>query len=170
MRARAPFAPVSSCFRRKPRLVPAVLAGIVAGAVAAAVWYLIVGFSGFQIGFLAVGVGFVIAFVMRAAAGGVGGPRLQVAAVVLTLLSMFVAQFYIARKLLGDYFVSQGETGPLRLFVAPTDMFAVVADFLREDPLTLLFWAIALYTAFRGTQGTSEVVAAPPPATAPPAP
>lgn len=162
-------APAAKTPTREPRLAPAILAGIVAAAAAAAVWYLIVGFSGYQIGFLAVGIGFVIAFVMRRAAGGVGGIRLQISAVVLTLVSMFAAEFFIARKFLGEYFVSQGNNEPLRLLLAPADMFDVVADVLKQDPLTLLFWAIALYTAWRGTRATHEQVAAPPPSSAPPA-
>lgn len=149
---------------RRPRLAPAIAAGIVAAIVAAVAWYFIVSLSNVQIGFLAIGVGLIIGFAMRWAAGGVGGMNLQIGAVVLTALSMFVAEFLIARKFIGEYFVSQGDTQPLALLIAPADMFAVVSGVVREDPVTLLFWAIALSAAWRVTKASDDDVAARQPA------
>lgn len=149
---------------RGPRIVPAVLAGIVTAVAATAAWYFVVALSGWQIGLLAIGVGFVVGYAMRLAAGGVGGIRLQIGAVVLTLLSMVAAEFLITRKFLGEYFVSQGDTSPLPMLFAPAEMVGIVADVVKADPMTLLFWAIALSAAWRVAKFTPEQAAAPPPA------
>lgn len=141
---------------QSPRVAPAIAAGIVAAIAATAAWYFIVALSGWQIGLLAVGVGLVVGLAMRWAAGGVGGLSLQIPAVVLTLLSMFVAEFYVARKFIGDFFVSQGETEPLALFIPVSDMVSLVVETVKEDPVTLLFWVIAVVAAWRTTQATPE--------------
>src|SRR5687767_4548436 len=74
--ADAPAAPA-----RQPRLAPALAAGVVAAIVGATAWYFIVALSNVQIGFLAIGVGFLIGIAMRWGAGGVGGLKLQIGAV-----------------------------------------------------------------------------------------
>ena len=136
----------------KPNTAQGILVGAVVAIVVGAVWYLVVTMGNIQIGFLAIGIGFAIGIAMRWAAGPGESRALQVAALLLTLVTMFFAEFFIARTFIGEAFVAQGDSSPLRLFLAPADMFSVVAESIRLDPLTLLFWLIALSGAYRTTR------------------
>lgn len=142
--------------QRQPRVALAVLAGVVVAIVAGLIWYQVVARTGMQIGYLAIGVGLLIGAGMRFAAGGVGARSLQVAAAVITLVTMFAAEYFVARWFIGEYFVSQGDSTPLRLFIAPADMFSVATESVRADPLTLLFWLIALGAAVRMTKPAEQ--------------
>lgn len=138
--------------QRQPRLALGVVAGLITAVVAGFIWYQVVAVTSTQIGILAIGVGLLIGAAMRFAAGGVGARPLQAAAVLITLVTMFFAEYFVARNFVGDYYVSQGDTAALPLFIAPADMVGVATDSVRADPVTLLFWGIALVAAFRMTK------------------
>lgn len=140
-------------------------AGVATAVIVGAVWYLVVTASNFQIGILAVAVGFSVGFAMRYAAGRGESRSLQAVALLLTFVTMVFAEFFIARTFYGEYLVSQGDSAPLQLLVSPAVMFELVGASIAADPLTLLFWVIALTGAFRTTRSVDE----PAPATSVPA-
>ncbi|WP_330264956.1 hypothetical protein [Streptomyces griseorubiginosus] len=122
-------------------LVAAFVAALVAGGVYGA----IIGLTKHEIGWAAVGVGFLVGL----AAGRLGGrnPVLPVASAVLSLGSVYIGQ------LVGEGIIGAKET-PLSF----SELFFQHFDVLQEawkadaDPLTFLFFAIAAYVAFTGAR------------------
>lgn len=141
-----------------PPLARALPLGIVTALVVGVVWHLVVTSSGMQIGFVAIGAGFVIGYAMLFGARGEGSLSLQVNAMAVTLVTMFFAEYFISRTMVGQFLVSQGETAGLPIFFYPTDMVALVVDTLTADPITLGFWGFALMGAFRVTAPHSDEV------------
>jgi hypothetical protein len=73
-------------------LVVGILAGLAAAALAAIAWAAITAATNFQIGFMAIGVGFAVAFAVRFAGRGHDG-RFAVASAVLTVLGCALGNF-----------------------------------------------------------------------------
>jgi hypothetical protein len=64
------------------------------------------------------------------------------------LIAMRLNEYLLARHFVAEALAREGTTGLPWLF-PPDVMLAAVAQSLGSDPLTLLFWGIALWTAFR---------------------
>lgn len=120
-------------------------AAVVAAVVAAALYGMIIGFTEHEIGWAAIGVGFVIGL----AAGRLGGRNavLAVAAALLALGSVYLGQL-VGEAMIG---ADQLDLGFSEVFF---QHFGVVQDAWKAeaDPLTFLFFAIAGWAAFSGAR------------------
>lgn len=130
-----------------PNLLGALTGGLVAGLVSCLVWYGVVVLTGYELGFLAMGVGWLVAQGVMFGAGRKRGPRLQVLSVVITLVAMALSEYFIVRHFVVEAFREEGYTG-FRLFLPLRDMFEVILEGIKADPLILLFWGLALLSAF----------------------
>ncbi|WP_237553840.1 hypothetical protein, partial [Streptomyces sp. SID6137] len=135
-----PMAPVAPApVRGNPAL--GLVAAVVAAVVAAGLYGLIMGATKHEIGYAAVGVGFVIGL----AAGKAGGRNavLPIASVVLALVSVYFGQ------LVGEAMIGAKVTG-LSFSQIFFDHFDVVQKAWKDDadPLTFVFFAIAGFAAF----------------------
>jgi hypothetical protein len=118
-----------------------------AGLVSALVWYGIVVVTEYQLGIIAVGVGWLVAQAAIFGAGRRRGGTVQWISVITTLLAMLLGQYLIIWHFVNLALVEEGY-GKLPLFM-PIDLaFQRIGVSIQDDPLTLLFWAIALWEAF----------------------
>jgi hypothetical protein len=155
--AGAPYPPQPGAFAPAPvppapardNLVVGLVAALGAAVVAAALYGVVIGATKHEIGYAAVGVGFVIGL----AAGKAGGrnPVLPIAAAVLALASVYFGQ------LVGEAMIGAKATG-LSFSQVFFDHFSVVQKAWKEDsdPLTFVFFAIAAFAAFSGTKKTAH--------------
>jgi hypothetical protein len=132
-------------------MVGALVYGLVAGAIGAAIWFAIVVVTNYQVGLLAVIIGALVGTGVMIGSGRKRNMRLQLLSVVLTLAAMAGAEYFIVRHFVVEYLVQQGtaSAADVPLFF-PLDLaweFVVAA--VQDDPLTLVFWGIAVWTAFR---------------------
>jgi hypothetical protein len=136
----APVAPAAPA-RAHLGLGLGLAAAVGAALVAAVVYGVVIGLTEHEIGWAAVGVGFVIGL----AAGRVGGrgPVLPVVSVVLSAASVYLGQLIGAAMLIAKEFG-----------VGFSEVFFDNLDLVQEawktdaDPLTFVFFAIAGYVAF----------------------
>ncbi|WP_433451979.1 hypothetical protein ACQPXS_27985 [Streptomyces sp. CA-142005] len=139
------FAPPAPSAPARNNLVLGLVAAVVAAVAAAALYGVIIGATKHEIGYAAVGVGFVVGV----AAGKAGGrnPVLPIAAVVLSLASVYFGQ------LVGEAMIGAKVSG-LSFTQVFFDHFDIVQKAWKEDsdPLTFLFFAIAGFAAFSGTK------------------
>lgn len=146
-----------------------VLGGIVGGAigaiVSAAVWYLVVTASHIQAGIVAIAVGWIVGQAVVLAAGRRSIALVGVS-VAWTLVALVVAQYLIAVRLVNDLLVDAGAGVTLPMFLSPGDSVDLLVAWLQSDPLTLVFWAIALIEAvaipWRGAMRAARSPWAPP--------
>ncbi|MEV5278702.1 hypothetical protein [Streptomyces sp. NPDC051994] len=142
----APMAPPAAPVRNNFAL--GLIAAIVAALVTAGIYGAIIGATKHEIGYAAVGVGFLVGF----AAGKAGGrnPALPVIGAVLSLVAVYFGQ------LLGEAIIASKE-----LPVTVSELFFQHFSLLNEawkadaDPLTFLFFAIAAVAAFSGAKKAS---------------
>ncbi|MER5598204.1 hypothetical protein [Streptomyces sp. NPDC002265] len=135
----APVAPVRDNF------VLGLAAAVGAGLVSAILYGIVVGLTEHEIGYAAVGVGFLVGI----AAGRAGGrsQSLPVAGVIVSVAAVYLGQL-IGTAMLGAKELGVGFN---EVFFGH---FGVVQDAWQEtaDPLTFVFFAIAAYVAFQSTR------------------
>jgi hypothetical protein len=123
-----------------------VLGGLVAGLVAAilatAIWYGVIVVTHYEFGIVAIAVGFLVGQGVVLGARGRASIALVVISPLLTLLALGIGEYLIVA-----YFVGQEVGVPIDV-VQPLDFIvSVVVDSITADPITLAFWAIALFQA-----------------------
>lgn len=119
------------------------LGALVGAIVATGLWYAVVALSGWQIGLVAIVVGWIVG---RAAVFGAGRGSIPLVAVsvVFTLLALVVSEYLIVYHLITQEFGTEGVISVIQ----PLDfVVTVVVESIQLDPITLLFWAIALFQA-----------------------
>ncbi|MFJ9245925.1 hypothetical protein [Streptomyces sp. NPDC101776] len=141
----APSAPYAPPAPPKNNIALGLVAAVGAALVAAGVYGFVIGTTKHEIGWAAIGVGFVIGL----AAGRLGGrnPALPVVSAVLALGAVYLGQLVGDAMFIADEFgVSFG-----KVFF---DHFDVVQDAWKADadPLTFAFFAIAAFAAFSGAK------------------
>jgi hypothetical protein len=150
-----PIAEVAAPAPAEPATMGDLAGGVVGGAIGAvlatALWYGVVAITNWQIGLVAIAVGFVVGQTVVFGAGRHPSVMLVPISVAFTLVSLVVSEYLIARHFLGIAAAEiAAETGiPAAEFEA---VFSSPIELLRfsleSEPITLLFWAIAGWEAF----------------------
>ncbi|WP_019055589.1 hypothetical protein [Streptomyces prunicolor] len=141
----APNAPYAPPAPPKNNIALGLVTAVAAALVAAGIYGFVIGTTKHEIGWAAIGVGFVIGL----AAGKLGGrnPVLPVVSAVLALGAVYLGQ------LVGEAMLIADEYG-VNFSKVFFDHFGVVQDAWKadSDPLTFVFFAIAAFAAFSGTK------------------
>ncbi|AVH57012.1 MULTISPECIES: hypothetical protein [Streptomyces] len=144
-----PTAPVAPAAPVRDSLGLGLAAAFGAAVVTAGVYGAIIGLTKHEIGWAAVGVGFLIGL----AAGRVGGrnPILPIVSVVLSAASVYFGQ------LIGEAMIGAKELG-VGFSEVFFDNFGLVQEAWKadSDPLTFVFFAIAAYVAFTSARKAGQ--------------
>ena len=125
----------------------AILLGFLFSLVGAVLWYAVVYISKWQLGIVALGVGMLAGYGVKLGSGNKQSLNLQIISGVIAFISVIVGEYLILNHYLVDYLISQDELTKfefLRFFPVLTSVFYSIKD----DALKLIFWGIAVYTAF----------------------
>jgi hypothetical protein len=140
-------------------LVPAVAAGLVAAIVGGAVWGLIVKITGYEVGIIAWGIGFVAGTAVVFATRGAKGPELQAIAVASALVGILIGKY------LSFGFDVQDEADTLGFSIGlfSSEMFRIFRENLSDvfGLFDLLWVGLAVVTAWRVPQIVAAEPAAP---------
>ena len=125
----------------------AIAAGFVAALIGAAIWAAVTVATEYQIGWMAVGVGFLVGIAVRAAGKG-SGDRFAYAGAVLALLGCVLGNLFTVVAL----FARQTDVGFFAVLARLRPGSAV--DMLSEtfQPMDLLFYGIAVYGGFKASR------------------
>jgi hypothetical protein len=130
-----------------PNLIGALLVGVVAALAASLVWYAAVAITNYQLGILAVGVGWLIGQAVVFGSGRKRGPALQAISVGITIVAMALSEYLIVRHFVVEALTEEGYTD-FALFLPLDVMVEIMLEGIKADLLTLLFWGIAVWAAF----------------------
>lgn len=123
-------------------LIGGLLGGLVGAIAASALWYAVVVITSWQVGLVAIVVGWIVGRGVVFGAGGRGSIPLVAVSAVLTLAALTVSEYLIVYHFIAETLGSDG----LISMVQPLDfMVGVAVESVMADPLTLLFWGIALF-------------------------
>ena len=150
-----PVAEVTAPAPAEPATMGDIAGGVIGGAIGAvlatALWYGVVAITNWQVGIIAVAVGFIVGQGVVFGAGRHPSIALVPISVAFTLVSLVVSEYLIARHFLG---IAAAEiSAEFGVTIAEVEAeFASPIDLLRfsleSEPITLLFWAIAGWEAF----------------------
>jgi hypothetical protein len=124
----------------------AVMGGAVAALIGAALWAAITVFTQFQIGWMAIGVGFLVGFAVRWLGKGIG-LSFGIAGAVLSLLGCLLGNLMSACG-----FVALEKSVPFFRVLQPVLQNPALAfDLLKAafHPMDILFYAIAVYEGYK---------------------
>jgi hypothetical protein len=156
-----PIAEVAAPTPAVPATTGDLLGGVVGGAIGAVLatglWYGVVAITNFQVGIVAIAVGFIVAQGVVLGAGRHPSILLVPISLAFTLVSLVVSEYLIANhfynaavaEIAAEMGLSVGEVSEIAaLGGVPTTPLELVRFSLESDPITLLFWAIAGWEAF----------------------
>ncbi len=130
--------------RSEQKLVMAMLAGLVAAVVGASLWAAVTVATGFQIGWIAIGIGFAVGYTIRQVGKGID----QVFGVVAAGLSLLGCG--LGNLLSVAYFVADAESIPYVELLARLDLDVAIEIMTATfDPMDIVFYAIAVYFGYR---------------------
>jgi len=121
-----------------------IVAGLVACLAGAAVWALVSVSTGYQIGYMAIGMGFIVGYAVRIAGKGVS-QIFGIAGAALALLGCILGDYF---SIIGFMASNEGQTFMETLSVKPV---GYVMNLLFENLLsmTALFYGIALFEGYK---------------------
>ena len=132
-----------------PNIVGSVFLGLLAGLIGGVVWYFVETLTGYQIGYLAIGVGWLIGQAVVFGAGKKRGQILQLISAAIALISIWAASYgstmYYANQAWAKEAAAQGQAFEGPYFVLP---FAPELLKAMISPMGLLIWGIGIYIAF----------------------
>ena len=123
-----------------------ILGGFVAALAGASVWAIITAITGYQIGFMAIGVGFLVGFAVRYLGQGVD----QVYGFIVGGLSLVGC--LLGNVLKACIFYAEAEAIPFMDVVGALD-FSIAFEILVEtfSPMDILFYGIAIYYGYKSS-------------------
>ena len=129
-------------------LLGALILGSSAALAATALWFGVVSVTHIQAGFVAIAVGWLVAQGVVWGGGGRGSVALIPISVTLTFLALAASEYLIVVKAVGDALTEAGYSYTFDVIQPPDIVLEAIRLSLQLDPLTLVFWAIAIVEAF----------------------
>lgn len=135
---------VASFTTNEGNLFLAVVAGFFAALAGAVIWAGVTGVTGYQVGWMAIGVGFLVGFAVRMAGKG-RTAMFGITGAVLSLAGCLAGNVFA-----GCYFIAAENSVPMMEVVAALDL-ALATEILAAmfSPFDLLFYGLAIYEGFR---------------------
>lgn len=128
-------------------LVGALFLGLGAAVASCLVWYAIVVLTNCEVGIIAIAVGWLIGQAIVVGAGRKRGVPLQVLGVLIAVIAMAFAECLIVRHFLVEAMAEEGQQVEIPYLLPLGETLTLIGAGLRSNPLTLLFWAIAVWEA-----------------------
>ena len=147
---------INEAFKKEARevnLPKALLGGFVAAVLGCIAWFGIEVVTGYQIGYVAVGLGYLIIRGILYGSGNRRNSKLQLIGVILALLAIVGANYFIGVHNFVDYLnqhysnADQSKVLYIGFMVAATHFFDYAID-----PIGLFIWGLSLYVVYRGLQ------------------
>jgi hypothetical protein len=120
------------------------IGGVIAAAIGAAIWAIITALSNFQIGWMAVGVGFLVGYAVRISGKGID-KTFGVVGAVLSILGCVLGNLLTTCIL-----ISRHQDIPVLQLLSGLNP-EIVVEIMKAtfNPMDLLFYAIAVYEGYR---------------------
>ncbi|UCH96886.1 MAG: hypothetical protein JSV88_08555 [Candidatus Aminicenantes bacterium] len=124
---------------RDINVLGAVVFGLGAAVISALLWYAVVVITNYELGIVAVAVGWLVAQAVILGSGRKRGPVVQVISVLAIIFAMGLGEYLIIR-----HFLIKAGLENMPLFIPLKLVFNLLIEVIKEDPLMLVFWLIAV--------------------------
>jgi len=124
-----------------------ILYGFVAAVLCSLTWYGCVIYTHFQFGFIAIAVGYFVAFAVVEGSKTLNGQQLKWISAGLTLFAMIFSQYLISHYYYSAYLILEGYQAPSLLLPLDEVAYIIFTDVIN-DPASLFFWLLAVSEAY----------------------
>lgn len=131
----------------KDSYLTSIILGLFFGIIGSLIWFGAVILTEYQIGFVAIGVGWLVGFGILLGSGKKKSNKLLAIGIIVSFLSILFGEYLIANYYLVQYLIEEGIISSFTL-LNPFNVILVVFELIPEDPLTLLFWGIAVWFTY----------------------
>lgn len=121
--------------------------GLAGGFIGSLLWFGIVILTKYQLGIVAIAVGYLVGLGVVYGAGKKKSKHLQFISCVIALLAILFGEYLINNYFAHQYLAQEGYEAT-SYFLNPIAIMEIVFSSLKEDFLTIVFWAIAVYSAY----------------------
>lgn len=134
---------------QNPNMPMAVILGVLAGLLTGAVWFGLTVLTNYQVGYVAIGVGFIIGYAVIWGAGKKRGVKLQALSAGITVVTLLISQYFVVHYYLRKFLLENKAKFPgyegQWVFLSPFN-----PDVLKQmfSPIGLLIWAVGIYFAY----------------------
>jgi hypothetical protein len=128
---------------RDVNVLGAVVFGVGAAVISALVWYAVVAITNYELGIVAVAVGWLVTRAVMLGAGRKRGLIIQVISVIVIIFAMALGEYLIIR-----HFLIKAGYGDIPLFIPFKLIVNLLVEVIKEDPIMLAFWLIAVIEGF----------------------
>ena len=140
---------------KNPNLLVALLLGLLAGLAGGAVWFVITCVTQWTIGYVAIGLGWLVGQGIIKGAGGKKGPILQIMAAAITLVSIVITEIFVVCHFIVEALHKEGSTTAnafdmLLLGIQNEGFISFFSNIFPEilSPIGLLIWGFGIWTAY----------------------
>lgn len=145
---------INEAFKKEARevnLPKAIVGGVVAAVLGCIAWFAIEVITGYQLGYVAIGLGYLIIRGILYGSGNRRNSQLQIIGVILALLAIVAANYFIGVHDIIDYAAQHYPNAPQSLVMSVSFQTAAINFFQYAiDPIGLFIWGIALFVVYRG--------------------
>jgi|GEM_PF-897687 len=137
---------------KKVNMGGAIGLGVIAALMGGMVWYFFTILTGLEFGYLAIGLGYLVGNGVYYGAGKNRSQKLQIVSGVLTIIAIFIAEWYIFNHYVNEYFRLNPEEFPKYLDPNyPVEISVFAPEFLQSllSPIGLLIYAIGAYVGYQ---------------------
>jgi len=134
----------------KPNLILGVLFGAVGAAIGGAIWYLVTIGSGWEIGYISIGLGYLTGLGVYRGAGKKRGHQLQIIAAILVVVTIVITNKFIFDQLINDYIQANPNEFPGFPVGESVSISFLEPEFWKGmvSPIGLLIYATGIYVAY----------------------
>lgn len=133
----------------------AVIGGLMAAIIGGFIWGIIAKITGYEIGFMAVGIGIFCGFGVRILSGGNSGKRGQVIAIISSLIGILVGKYAVFCFLLKDMAMQKYPSIAANISIISLKTFIIFLTFGLPKmcgPIDIIFLILAIRGAMRVAQ------------------
>ena len=135
---------------KNPNIVIGIVAGVVGAILGGIVWYFVAVGTGREIGYISLGLGYLVGTGVHLGSGKKRGHQLQIISAVIALLAIFVTEKFIFDHFLNQYIQAHLTEFPQMAGQVVSSSF-FDSEFLTGlvSPIGLLIYAIGIYFAYK---------------------
>lgn len=136
---------------KNPNILLAILIGSIGAAVGGLIWYFIAIGTGREIGYISLGMGYLVGMGVYWGSGKKRGHQLQIISAIIAIVAIFVTEKFIFDYSVNKYLQSHLDQFPGLKPGQNISMSFTDPDFLKNlvSPIGLLIYAIGIYLAYR---------------------
>lgn len=135
---------------KNPNILLAIITGAIAATIGGAIWYFITITTGREIGYVSLGLGYLIGFGVYLGSGKKRGHQLQLISALLAIVAIIVIEKFIFDYFLNDYFNKHVSEFP-GLANQSFSVSFFEPEFWKNmaSPIGLLIYAIGIHLAYK---------------------